>query len=393
MQFATIRGIVKDRSTLAPLPNAVVRSLTNQVVDTTDLAGVFELADVNVGNVQLQITLSGYDTTVLEIIVREQSENFIVLLGGVEDQFLYIGTSDGHYIFIVDVDRLTVVSSVYVAEATISDFFITPGGSKLYVLPTNASTMFAFDTRTRTYSTTTIPLCSMQFAPWIGLVGFRNGVYLIDTLGNTASQVDSTTFYSPVLHPILPYIYALKGTPPQSRLFVYDWNAKQYSDSIELRTSAGIQLYPYPTAFTADGTKWFCVSENAYLGKYDVMTRTLSANVRVNRLGSIAITPDNLFVLVTDPGAYLIMEPIPSGLIAVVRAQDNQLDSYININPIAGENNITDRVVISRSGRYAFTGDWLNGVFVVDVRKKVGIKKFLFASDGQIVPLALGAKK
>jgi DNA-binding beta-propeller fold protein YncE len=140
---------------------------------------------------------------------------------------------------------------------------------------------------------------------------------------------------------------------------------------------------------TPDGQYIYATTSNWKLIKIDLVQNTVTPVTTVNRNGSVAITPDGKYVFVTDPGGYAFFEPIPTGLVTIVRTSDDQIDGYVDY----GAGVITDWIVISPTGKYAYVSHWGSSVSMIDLQKRQIIWNFEFLTvSALIVPIVLGPK-
>lgn len=75
----TVKGYVSDANDLEPLANVLVKFQGNAVSAFTDTEGMFSLKVAKPGNYEIQVSLPGYTTSVMQITVLSGMENFLSL--------------------------------------------------------------------------------------------------------------------------------------------------------------------------------------------------------------------------------------------------------------------------------------------------------------------------
>lgn len=379
VRFVTIRGIVKDRSTLAALPNAIVRAVTSQVEDTTDENGLFELRNIRTGTELLRVVLAGYDTTVQDIIVREQNDDIAVLLGGSDNQFLYV--TAGHTLYVVDADRQMMIDSLDYAPSTFGvHMAMSPGGSRLFLTRTASNgslTSIAYlDTKTRTFHETSVP-AGWLHASYDGkiIVNSTSNIWITDTLATAYEYLSDVSITSPfcILSPTQPILYCTRG----DKLLYFNYQSRAIVDSLILRLSDSTFVEPIELEITPDGEEIFSTTASGYLAVFNLGKKTVDLIMRVNRIGDVAVTPDGGYALVTDPACFAFGEII-SGWILIANRATRQYDGLIDVNPVADENNCTDRMAITQSGGWAFVSDAGSKVFLLDLKSRTATKAMKF---------------
>ncbi|MFA4906986.1 MAG: carboxypeptidase regulatory-like domain-containing protein [archaeon] len=383
----SIYGVVIDALTSLPIDGAIVIASKNQVTDTTDSLGSFTLIDLSIGQETLTINAEGYETKNKVVEVKPDSQWIEITLNRVaENLYLYVGTAGGNDLFVVDVDFMQKVDSLYFAPGHMQGLYITPGGTKLYITqgwPDSA--VYYLDTKSRTYHPTSLFNGFIRFSESEEGFFFRygGGIFNLDTLTDRVTQIDTVTLGEIIAFdkksPIIYYI-------SNDHLYSYDYYQKKITDSLSLPPA-------WNKAMTPDNSELYFTTPNGYLGVINIQSDAVEYITYANPNGEIAVTPDGQYVFVTDPGSTIPMSQ-GSGFLIVVKTSDHSLDGYIDVNPIAFENPTTSRIVITHSSNYAFAANSFGGdVFVTDNRQRKAIKRIDFRPIGATIgPLVLGTK-
>jgi len=367
--IGSVYGIVSDAQTQQPVADAIVLALTNQIADTTDSLGNFQLADLAIGKETLQINAAGFENQNKAIDITHDSQLVDISLNRVrENLYLYVGTFGGNDLFVVDVDSIQKADSLYFTPGYMSRLYITPGGSKIYVTQGwPDSSVYYLDTKTRTYHLTNLPNSIIFFNDNKEgfLFRFGGGIFNLDTLTDQITLIDTIALGEIIaFDKTSPIIYFVKN----EKLYSYNYYQTGITDSLSLPPA-------WNMAMTPDNRELYFTTPNGLLGVVDVQSGAVEYITNANPNGRIAITPDGKYVLVTDPGSNFPPSP-GSGLIIMVRTSDHSLDQYIDVKTIAGDNPTTSKIVITPSSNYAFAANSYGGdVFVININQRKAIKK------------------
>lgn len=386
--IGSIYGSVIDAQAQLPAKNVAVVASKNQVADTTDSLGFFNLKGLSTGEETLQFTAAGFESQTKIINIKPDSQWVDISLNRMrENLYLYVGTNGGNDLFVVDVDSLKKVDSLYFTPGNMGRLSITPDGSKLYVTPLyQPYVTYYLDTKSRTYFPTNLPNGSIYFNNnREGFLFGNEGIFILNTLTNQVEKIDTLSFVEFV---------AFKNASPtfyfanyEGKLYQYDYKQKKIIDTLALPVS-------WNKAMTPDNRELYFITPNGLLGVINIQSGAVKYITNAAPNGQIAITPDGQYVLVTDPGTNLFHDDPASGLLIVVRTIDHRLDRYIDVKPIAGDNPTTSEIIITPSNNYAFVTNSNGGdVFIIDIRQLKAIKRIEFRPIGATIrSLALGSK-
>lgn len=383
----SVYGIVIDAQTDFPVTNAVVLASKNQVADTTDSLGTFALTELSIGQETLLITSEGYEDNIKVIEIKSDSVWIEIAINRIaENLYLYVGTAGGNDLFVVDVDSMQKVDSIYFAPGHIQDLSVTPGGTKLYITQGwPDSTVYYLNTKDRTYHLTTLPKGSIYFNENNdGFLFSDEGIFRLDTLSDQYEKIDTLTIKDFIKFKNSSSTFYFANY--ESKLYRYDYEQRKILDSIELPSAVIKEMTP-------DNCELYFTTPNGILGVINIQSRIVEYITYVNRLGRIAVTPDGEYVIVTDPGSNLGPSP-GSGLLTVVRTSDHSLFGYIDVKIVSGDNPSTSKIVITSSGSYAFASNSYGGdLFIIDLKQRIAIKRLEFRPLGATIgPLVLGLK-
>lgn len=383
----SIYGIVIDALTNLPVSDAILVAVQNQVADTTDSLGSFALMDLSIGQETLTTDAEGYETNNKVVEVKSDSQWIEIILNRIaENLYLYVSTAGGNDLFIVDVDSMQKVDSLYFAPGHMQGLYITPGGTKLYITqgwPDSA--VYYLDTKSRTYHPTSLFNGFIRFSESEEGFFFRygGGIFNLDTLTDRVTQIDTVTLGEIIaFDKMSPIIYYISN----DHLYSYDYYQKKITDSLSLPPA-------WNKAMTPDNSELYFTTPNGTLGVINIQSRIIEYITSVNRLGRIAVTPDGEYVIVTDPGSNIGPSP-GSGLLTVVRTSDHSFFGYIDVKIVSGDNPSTSKIVITSSGSYAFASNSYGGdLFIIDLKQRIAIKRLEFRPLGATIgPLVLGTK-
>jgi hypothetical protein len=197
----------------------------------------------------------------------------------------------------------------------------------------------------------------------VPLVFLDGQIGTIDTLTDVMIFFDSldVVLDSPqpiVFNPNAPIFYALNN---RNQFFSYNYQNQsivRYFDSIS-------QFYRM--TISADGKYIYCSNGPIVEIAADSIIGWITANYR----GSLAQTFDGQYLYVTDPGAYLIPEPVPSGHISIFNTRPDgraEYTGYIDVNKAAGQAyTITDDIVIMPDAKKAYVSSYFYQIFSIDL--------------------------
>jgi DNA-binding beta-propeller fold protein YncE len=383
----SVYGIVIDTQTNLPVVSAIVVASQNQIADTTDSLGAFALKDLSAGQETLQVNAAGFESQTKIIDIKPDSQWVEFSLKRVQENlYLYVGTFGGNDLFVVDVDSMKKEDSLYFSPGNMFGLHITPGGTKIYVTQEwPDSSVYYLDTKNKTYHLTNLPNGSIYLNNnREGFLFSNEGIFRLDTLTNQAQQIDTLTFVQFVAFDNSSSTFYFENY--QAKLCQYDYEQKELIDTVDLPPAWNMTMTP-------DNRELYFTAPSGYLGVINIESGAVDYITPANPSGQVAITPDGQYVLVTDPGSNFPPNP-GSGLLMVVRTSDHQLDGYIDVKAIAGDNPTTSEIVITPSCNYAFIANSYGGdIFIIDIRQRKAIKRLEFRPIGATISsLVLGSK-
>ncbi|MFH1213028.1 MAG: T9SS type A sorting domain-containing protein [Candidatus Neomarinimicrobiota bacterium] len=286
---------------------------------------------------------------------------------------LYVGNYGYDQIYVIDTDDDTVIDTLK-GFISVKDVVPTKGGKKLYV-STFKYSVYPYDT---TYPAVVYsvnlqtglknviyngsPLIKMT-SNGVPLVFFDRQIGTLDTLTDAITFFDSldVVLDSPqpiVFDPNAPIFYTLNS---RNQFFAYN-----YQNQSIVRYFNSISQF-YRMTISADGKYIYCSNGPIVEIVADSIVGWITANYR----GSIAQTFDSQYLYVTDPGAYLIPEPIPSGHISIFNTRPDgraEYTGYIDVNKAAGQAyTITDDIVIMPDAKKAYVSSYFSRIFSIDL--------------------------
>jgi len=315
------------------------------------------------------------------------------------DYFLYAGNWAGNEVYVIDTDNYTVVDTIGGFGDYISNLAVTQDGSKLYVStrngpPNSPGKVYSVDTRTKETLLILNEYGDIYVSP-NGIISIiaSGKIGIIDPLSDMVNFLDTldivdrgyaNNHYNVVFDKNSSIMFGITNA---NQLFVYDY------ETMKVIRTINVSFAPLHMVLSSDAkTLYFTGAPGAFV-VFDVEEDSVVAVFSMNQLGSVAISPDGRYVYITDPGRYLIQEPIPSGKIYVFDASRNTPAEDINVSEALGECKITDKIVVTPDGRFAYVANWLDKVIVIDLDRREVEKVIQFGpTETQIVPLALGLK-
>lgn len=193
--------------------------------------------------------------------------------------------------------------------------------------------------------------------------GSASPIGRLDTLSDDITLFDTlsveyswTNQQRVAFHPLLPIFYTISA---DGEVFSYDYEKQQVGRSYGSagRTSRMIVSTDGNLLFQAGGPI------------IDLATGEVVGALGGNPLGSLALSSSGDTLLLTDPGKYLIPEPVPSGKISLYNTKELRYAGAITAPkvPGMGAGPITDRIVLSPDGKTAYVSNYLSKVFVLDL--------------------------
>lgn len=412
LEYGSLSGTVNDAETGEPIPGALVEALLSQVTDSTDNIGTFFLDSLLTGDENIKIISEFFESQLLEITITPDSQDVTVSMDhSLDNLYLYVGESEGHNLYIIDVDSREKIDSLYFSEGIISALTITPGGTKVYINDNDGRSVFYLDTKSRTFHSTNLPNGLLKFSPYDDQLFLfsEEGIFIVDTLSDVALQIDAIRLKgAPIFSPILPVIYTHARYSP---IYVYDYQQQTIIDSLRIFTDEmeitpdGSEIYFFGVYYDSwdnnDGRlsgllAWNLSAETLY--KIDTSSGPTGEYTRLAFWnGQIDITPDSRYVLITErleSGFYNgnVDTSVP-GIVSIINTGNHEFDFNINVGRSTGIHSNMEETVFTPSRRYAFVVGYRSVVFMLYVAKRKTLKVFEFGlPNGSILPMVIGSR-
>lgn len=316
---------------------------------------------------------------------------------------LYVGDWNGKEVFVIDTRSNTVIDTLQGFENYIWDLVMTKSGNRLYVStkegPHNApGKVFAVETKTKAISMIWNGIASDVFVAPSGEVFLFSYeprsedaqygpvyVSILDTLSNAMTLIDTLdirntgyNYQSVVFDHKQPVFFAVTGS---GQLFAYNYRERK-----EIRRYQNFFGPKLRLILSSDG--YFIYSAGGPI--CDLKNDSVVATLGGNQLGSLALHPNGNSLYVTDPGNYLILEPVPTGKILIFDTRNNRFSDEVDVKNMTppGHGWQTDRIVLMPDGKTAYVSNWIDLVYVVDLPRK--IVREIIPLRAQVVPMVLG---
>lgn len=363
-KLGIIKGKVLNSIDNSPVQNAIVSSITNEMTDTTNTNGEFQLDSLAFGLDTLIISASHYDTSYLYIEINKEIEETTVYLDKIPHYYIYAGNGGYNQVFVIDSYTATVIDTFYIpAEYHLYILDISPDGDNLYISAesddyTQIKT-FCLNSKTGVILKTLSDV-SIKVMPNGNLFtkhpdeGFR----ILDPMSYEILLSDTLNIWPKNFHPNLPLLYAQNS---DLSLFSYDYETKVIIREYDnLKNVINSVLSP-------DGKILYGTAYQYRFIAYDLEAGDLLKTYYVNHHGNVAITPDGSEVLLTDPG-YMAPPDPSSGKVYFFNTNTTSFDNYIELISENGYPLPTEAVVTGSQGRYAFSSAGFS-VYFLNLRK------------------------
>lgn len=322
------------------------------------------------------------------------------LCGTKSGYYLYAGNWGGGEVYVIDTDSYSFVDTIGGFDDYVSSLAVTQEGRQLYVSTRNGPAnspgkVYSVDTRTKERLLILNEFGDIYVSPNGTIFVIASGkVGIIDPMSDVVSFIDSLDIvdrgyannqYNVVFDKNSAMMF---GITNENQVFVYDYR------ELEVIRTFNIPFVPLHMVLSPDGESLYFTGAPDVFVVFNVEKDSVTAVFGMNQLGSVAISPDSRYVYITDPGGYLIPEPVPSGKIYVFDTYTNTPLEDIDIGKALGDYGvITDQIIITPEGRFAFVANWMDKVIVVDLDKREIVKVVQFDTTmTQIVPMALALK-
>jgi len=320
-----------------------------------------------------------------------------------ENYRLYAGNWGYDEVYVVNTDSEKVIDTLR-GFGSVWDLALTKGGTKLYVttrqgLVNTPGAVYSVDLMTKSKRQILAQPADIYVEPDGTPLIFASSPYdslrhvgIIDTIGDAVSFFDnldirdSGSNYEAVAFSSAGSIFYTVNN--QSNVVAYDYALRKM---VRYYKNHGEVLN---IAISKDNTSLFCTVYGDILIVLDIVHDTILASARCNALGSLAVSPTQDFLYVTDPGKYILPEPVPSGKIGIFQLMANAFTGFIDVNGASGQPyTITDRMVITPDGTTAYVGDSISRIFTIDLVTNQVIHLLSFQPHNiAIRPLALDVK-
>lgn len=304
--------------------------------------------------------------------------DFIVIADIIERYYLFIGT--GRNIRVYDTELHALVDSIGGFTEEVSDIEATKSGTKIYVCTgfvNSPGYVYIMNWMTKEkeiiLSKSAEIFISPQGIPFIMAsepYDTLRRMGTIDTLTNEISWFDTLGIDDSghsdqglVFEPTDPIFYSLTNFNNFNgglKLFKYNYETKEI---VKYYNNSGFPLHrmtidPSGKYIYFAGGPAIDLEKDSIVGNFKFAWKDYN--------GSIVIDPKGTVLCTTDPGGYLI-DPIPTGLVAVFRTLPQGFYST-NYNFIdLGHAEAGDLITITKDGVKAFVSDWIYEFNVIDL--------------------------
>ncbi|MGH7492755.1 MAG: hypothetical protein ACREOO_10210 [bacterium] len=317
--------------------------------------------------------------------------------------YLYVGIWSGTEVIVVDTESNTVVKRIRDFPYSVWDLALTKSGQKLYVCTRNdvppdyTGKIFSVDLETELVTLIHSKISDVFVSPngsvfvisYSYQEGFSRGsIGIIDTLTDAITYFDTLdirdtrhNYQSVLFNKNKPLFYAVNNS---IRLFAYDYDRREVVRDYDNLPGPILRM-----EVSLDGKLLYVAGGPVF----DLERDTSIAGVGGNYFGSLALSPDGEYLYVTDPGRYMLLEPVPTGKVFIFQTATNSYVGEIDVKKVTpfGHSWQTDRMMVLPEGRTAYVSNWLDLLFVIDLQHRE-VKKIIEIDAGSPVPMALGVK-
>ncbi len=323
-----------------------------------------------------------------------------------QSYFLYVGGWSGNKIFIVDTDSNVVVDSLEGFMSEIWSFVVTKSGRKMYVsakAPRNlgaSGAIYAVDLKTHTVRTIYNEVASLFVAPdghvftinYFGINGVSE-VGIIDTVTDQVSYFDTLNIQTKYFgHDYQGVVFdvnrnLLYGINREHKLFAYDYTKNKVT-----RVYQNVNAFYFLQMMISNNGRYLYVAGGPV---FDLERDSVVGGLGGNYLGSLAMSQDGQYLYISDPGRYIMPDPVPTGKIYIYCTKTmNYIDEidFVPFTPPWIGSATTDRItLIPSDDRFAYVSGWVGILYYIDLKFKNVIKRIDI--DAFTVPLAVGEKQ
>ena len=385
LTLGSLNGIVQDSYYQEPIAGAIVKALINSKLDTTDSFGIFHLDNLSMGIDTIQVNCPDYNTFYTTVEISNKSEYITLYLPGkgLPGYNLYVGNQGGDEVYVLDTYRNTVIDTLLGFENYIWNLATTKNGEKLYICTRGeqsnyAGKVFSVDIYSRTISLIWSETASDVFIVPAGEVfiisylPYTEKAYIgfIDPISNLITHIDTLnirdTGYNNqgvMFSKNCPLLYAVNSN---DCLFAYDYDQKKVVRTYKNLTN------PLNMVLSQDGSTIYSTVMGNHLVIFDVEQDSILFSIGTTIAGSLALSADGEYLYITDPGAYMIPEPAPSGKVYIFSTKSMSFVDEIDITEKLpfGYSNQTDHIILMPDGKTAYVSNWLRLIFVIDLQLK-----------------------
>jgi len=397
--------------------NLLIEKKVMRLINKTTTEKSFTVKIKNTVNTHPQISnREFYGINLLEDTII----NFNVNKASNYNMYLYVASLGYDQIYIIDTDSDEIIDTL-TGFRCVGNVTPTKSGDKLYITTgsysvfpydtTYPATVFSFNNVTKIKKeifTSRAMIClEPSGVPFIiaecisqdtglavdtmRLVGtidtVTDAISFFDTLDLLRGDLSSARHERFVFNSKEPVFYTFNN---QIRLYAYNYQEKRV-----IRYYSSLNL-PYNMVISRDGKYIYCANGPVL----DVTNDSIIGWVPGNNesiLGSLVQTPDEKYLYLTDPGKYILPEPVPSGHINIFNVKSDWSIAYvgfIDVNKASGRTyTITDRMVIMPDGKKGYVTDSIANIFVLDLEKNEVVNVIRFVPHNiQIRILSLGVR-
>jgi DNA-binding beta-propeller fold protein YncE len=386
------------------LVNKLNPSKNTNIYKTLDKAAqqetiIFRVVIRNIANTYPKISTREYYQVKIN---QDTTLNFTIGEATNYNMNLYVGNWGYDQVFVLDTDSDTIVDTL-TGFVSVSDIIATRSGKKLYVTTSQYSvypydttypaSVYSVDLQTKLKKQILEKSSSIYLEPdGVPLIFAWQGNDSLKQVGMIDTVSDEIAFFDTL--DIINAGYEGLVFDPQKNIF-YSWTNRYYFFAYNYKDKEITQNYsfvntPSRMVISPDGKQIYFANGPVL----DVIRDSLVGSVPANNLASLSLSPDGQSLYITDPGKYIIPEPVPSGKIEVFLTRTNSYIDSIDVNMASGQaHTITDRMIIMPDGKKAYVTDSISNIFVLDLETNEVVNVIRFVPHNiQIRPLYLGTK-
>lgn len=306
------------------------------------------------------------------------------------EYYLYAANSAKGEVYIVDLETYAVVDTIFNLGDYVRALTITNDGQKLFV---HSDQLYKVDLPTKIRSIIQ-PYGEVYVSPKnIIFLKAEDGLYLIDSITGTATQIDKADIGSRVVFDVTSTkMIGIENLTrgEGGRLVIYDYQTKALTKTDPINLSMGSPVRLAWILPSLNGKQIFFTgaptSARVSFGVYNLETYKTIFYRPINHLGRLAHSPDDRFIYITERSDFDFQPP--TGTIGIIRTDNFQVEDSIAVGYIAslGTTHVsTDKIVIRNDKNIAYVTTFSQVVLIVDLAKKKLIKTIEFSPENYLI--------